>query len=118
MRGLHPRAGWKPALPAQERIRAVEVWRVIEDLPCGERKERIRGLEPQLRTDALFVLLHRKSQELIRDHPRRSRELAELALIAVQAMGRTLVGRIRSKEIEADAWAWLANARRTACDLA
>lgn len=102
----------------QERIRAVEVWRVIEDLPCGERKERIRGLEPPLRTDALFVLLHRESQELIRDHPRRSRELAELALIAVQAMDRTLVGRIRSKEIEADAWAWLANARRTACDLA
>ncbi|MCP4654776.1 MAG: hypothetical protein GY856_05080, partial [bacterium] len=71
--------------------------------------------QPPLVTDALFVLLQRESRDCIRDHPRRSLELAELALVAVEVMDRTLIS--CAKDVESDAWACLANARRTACDL-
>ncbi|MCP4660677.1 MAG: hypothetical protein GY856_35195, partial [bacterium] len=105
------------AASEDERERALEVWCDVEVLSAAEQQERICALDPPFLTDALYVLLRDQSQALIRDHPQRNRQLAELALAAVQTIDPTLLGADRGPYLECDAWTWLANARRVACDL-
>jgi AraC-like DNA-binding protein/tetratricopeptide (TPR) repeat protein len=105
------------AAGADEEERAFGVWSEIEELSAAAQEERLRALDPPFVTEALFLRLREESQALIRDRPQRSRQLAELALIAVEILPSTLLGRGRRSYLESEAWALLANARRVACDL-
>jgi AraC-like DNA-binding protein len=101
----------------EELERALTLWDEIEELSAPAQEERVRELDPPFVTEALFYRLREESQALIRDHPGRSRQLAELALIAVETIAPTVLGGSRRSYLESEAWAWLANARRVACDL-
>lgn len=122
-----PEAGTSPASVSRllaatlkasepERLRARGIVEALADQPFAAQQAHLRAVEPRFKTPALCHLLTEESRRVLRDDPRRARELAELALGALDVLDPELLGEAGFHDLQADTYGWLANARRVASD--
>ncbi len=98
-----------------DQARSAVVWRRLRGKPFAEQKKLVIR-QCGFRTPALFELLLVKSREEGRRSPQRAVQVAELALISLDAAAGAL--RRDLPDLRARGCAWLANARRRNLDLA
>lgn len=89
-----------------------QLWPLIAELPF--ESQRLVVQRYAFSSTELFDLLRMKSREEGRRDPQRGIELAELALLSLEASASVLVERIH--ELRALGWAWIGNANRLALD--
>ncbi len=111
---LRPPLTEVPDSTFDEEVRAEVVWRRLRD-KSFEQQQRIVECQYGFRTAALFSLLLEKSREEGRTTGRRrGMELAELAIVSLDATADTLAGNVPN--LRARGWSRLGNARRLALD--
>jgi len=97
-----------------EQLHAEQLWRRIRALPTADQRREVRGY--LFCSPVFFDLLRRKSREEGRRDRQRGIDLAELAIVSLEASDEAHGDKIH--DLRALGWAWLGNAYRLAMDFA
>ena len=98
-----------------ETLRAEELWRKIKDEPFEAQVAAVQH-EIRFRTPALFHHLCTRSLVDGRDNRKRGVRVAELALVALEAVKFYITSEKELAILQGKGYAWLGNARRLAMD--
>ncbi|MFN7962386.1 MAG: hypothetical protein U0002_14055 [Thermoanaerobaculia bacterium] len=110
------RLGRQGADLERERLEAPELVRELVQAPEAEQR-RLLAEDPRLRTWGVCDLLINESYQAVFDDPATAEALAELALSLAERLDPGHYGGPFLADVQALAWAYLANARRVSTDL-